>query len=362
MLTSNVQLGYILTRGGGQAVQGGLSCPPPRISKRMDNQQFLLHHLLQKYLVERDINFISVNLKCLLQTFSWVTYWQGVGGKLSRAVYLAPRLEFQWESIIRKFYYTIYYRNISLREIKTLFQSIWNAYFKCSVGLRIDKGWGQAVQGGLSCPPPRISKRMDNQQFLLHHLLQKYLVERDINFISVNLRCLLQTFSWVMYWQGVGGKLSRAVYLAPHLEFQRELIIPKFYYTICYRNISWNWYKNYFSQSEMLTSNVQLGYVLTRGGGQAVQGGLSCPPPRISERMDNPQILLHHLLQEYLVQRDINIISVNLRCSLETFSWVTDWQGVGGKLSRAVCLAPRPEFQRERIIRNYYYIIYFRNI
>ena len=53
----------------------------------------------------------------------------------------------------------------------------------------------------------------------------------------------------------------------------------------------------------MLTSKVHLGYVLTRGGGQAVQGGLSCPPPRISERMDNPQILLHHLLQEYLVQR-----------------------------------------------------------
>ena len=56
----------------------------------------------------------------------------------------------------------------------------------------------------------------------------------------------------------------------------------------------------------MLTSNVQLGYLLTRGGGQAVQGSLSCPPPRISERMDNPQILLHHLLQEYSVERDIN--------------------------------------------------------
>ena len=56
----------------------------------------------------------------------------------------------------------------------------------------------------------------------------------------------------------------------------------------------------------MLTSNVQLGYVLTKGGGQAVQGGLSCPPPTISERMANPQILLHHLLQEYLVERDIN--------------------------------------------------------
>ena len=78
------------------------------------------------------------------------------------------------------------------------------------------RGGGQAVQGGLSCPPPRISERMDNPQILLHHLLQELLVDRDI--------------------------------------------------------------KHYFSQSEMLTSNVQLGYILTKCGGQAVQGGLSCPP------------------------------------------------------------------------------------
>ena len=220
MLTWNVQLGYVLTRGGGQAVQGGLYFPPPRISERMDNPQILLQHLLQEYLVERDINFIPINLRCLLQMFSWVTYWQGVGGKLSRAVYLAP--------------------------------------------------------------PPRISKRMDNQQFLLHHLLQKYLVERDINFISVNLRCLLQMFSWVTCWQGVGGKLSRVVYLAP--------------------------------------------------------------PPRISERMDNSQILLHHLLQEYFVERDINFISVNLRCLLQTFSWVTYWQGVGASCPGRFILPPAQNF------------------
>ena len=112
MITSNIQLGFLLTRGGRQAVQGSLSCPQPRIPKRMDNQQFLLHHLLEEYLVERDINFISVNLRCLHQMFSWVTYLQGVGGKLSRAVYLAPCPEFQRELIMRKFYYTIYYRNI----------------------------------------------------------------------------------------------------------------------------------------------------------------------------------------------------------------------------------------------------------
>ena len=33
MLILNVQLGYVLTRGGGQAVQGGLSCPRPRVTK-----------------------------------------------------------------------------------------------------------------------------------------------------------------------------------------------------------------------------------------------------------------------------------------------------------------------------------------
>ena len=155
MLTSNVQLGCVFTRGGGQAVQGGLSCPPPRISERMANPQILLHHLLQEYLVERDINFISVNLRCLLQTFSWVTYWQGegVGGKLSRVVYLAP--------------------------------------------------------------PPRISERMDNTQILLHNLLQEYLVERDVNFISVNLRCLLQTFNWVMYWPKGWGVSCSGRFICP---------------------------------------------------------------------------------------------------------------------------------------------------
>ena len=240
MLTSNVQLGYVLTRGGGQAVQGGLSWPPPRISERKDNQQILLHHLLQEYLVERDVNFISVNLRCLLQTFSWVTYWQGVGA---------------------------------------------------------------SCPGRFILPPAQISERMDNPQILLHHLLQEYLVERDINFISVNLRCLLQTFSWVTYWQRVGGKLSRAVYLVPAQNFRENWLYTSFITPSTTGIFSWKGCKLYFSQSEMLTSNVQLGYVLTRGGGQAVQGGLSWPPPRISERKDNQQILLHYLLQEYLVER-----------------------------------------------------------
>ena len=112
----------------------------------------------------------------------------------------------------------------------------------------------------------------------------------------------------------------------------------------------------------MITSNIQLVFLLTRGGGQAVQGGLSCPRPRISERIDNTQILLQHLLQEYLVERDVNFISVYRRCLPSNVQLGCVLTRGGGKLSRAINLAPRPEFQREWIIHKIYYIIYYRNI
>ena len=215
---------------------------------------------------------------------------------------------------------------------------------KVQLGCVLTRGGGQAVQGGLSCPPPRISERKDNQQILLHDLLQEYLVERDTNFISVSLRCLLQMFSWVTYWQG-GGASCPGRFILPSAQNFREKGQSANFITPSTTGIfSWKRYKLYFSQYEMLTSNVQLGYVLTRSGGQAVQGSFSCPPPppRISNRMDNQQILLHHPLQELLVERDINFISISLRCLFQMFTWVTYWKGVGGKVSRAVYLPPPP--------------------
>ena len=59
---------------------------------RIDNPQILLHHLLQEYLGERDKNIISINLS-------------------------------------------------------------WDAYFKGSVGLRIDKGLGASCPGWFVLPP-----------------------------------------------------------------------------------------------------------------------------------------------------------------------------------------------------------------
>ena len=203
MLTSNVQWGNVLTRGEGQIVHGSLYWPPPKSSERMDNPHNLLHHLLQEYLVERDVNFISVNLRCLLQTFNWVTFWQVCGGEQAVQGGLScpppspplPRLEFQREWIICKLYYT-------------LFQSI----LRCSHQMFSWVTYWQGVAGGGSClgrfilPPSRISERIGNPKILLHRLLQEHLVERDVNFISVNLRCLLQTFNWVTFWQVCGGE------------------------------------------------------------------------------------------------------------------------------------------------------------
>ena len=157
---------------------------------------------------------------------------------------------------------------------------------------------------------------MDNPHFFLYHLLQKYLVERDIYLISLFARCLLQMISWVTYLQEVRGSCPGWFILPPPPSpstspriseriHNTQILLQEY---LVERDI------NFISVSEMLTSNVQLGYLLKRGGGQAVQDGLSCSKPRISNRMDNQQFLLHHLLQKYLVERDINFISVNLRC------------------------------------------------
>ena len=174
--------GYLTPRPGYLYVRGAC-CPGRFILPPAHTEKILLcdvYYYLQHFNNYRQfLSYKYVNLRWLLQTFSWVSYWQRVGCKLSRAVYLAA--------------------------------------------------------------PPRISERMDDPQILLHHLLQEYLVERDINFISVDLSCLLQMFRWVMYWQRVGvscpGRFILPPPPPPGPEFQRELIICKFYYIIYYRNI-----------------------------------------------------------------------------------------------------------------------------
>ena len=165
----------------------------------------------------------------------------------------------------------------------TLFQSNWHVFIQHSVWLPLSVGWGggQAVLAGLSCPPPRpvIGSNSVISQFLLHHNL---------------------------------GIFS------------------------CMR------YKHYFGQTEMFASNVQFGYPCPRGGGQAVQAGLSCPPAQDLSQAVSSVNSYCTITLEYLVVRDVNIISVKLRCLHLTFSSVILVRGVGGKLSRLVYLASTP--------------------
>ena len=100
-------------------------------------------------------------------------------------------------------------------------------------------------------------------------IILEYLVVRDVNIISVKLRCLNLTFSSVILVRGVGGKLSRLVYLAPPPRpgFGSSSIISQF---LLHHNLgifSCKRYKHYFSQTEMYKSNLSFGYPCPRGGG-----------------------------------------------------------------------------------------------
>ena len=163
MLSSNIQLGYPCPRGGGQAVQAGLSCPPPAqdLGQTVSSVNSYCTIILE-YSVVWDINIISVKLKCLHPMFSLVILVRGVGGKLSRLVYLAPHQD--------------------------LGQAVTSVNSYCTITL-------------------------------------EYLVVRDVNIISVKQRCLHLTFSSVILVRGVGGKLSRLVYLAPRPEFGSNSVI-----------------------------------------------------------------------------------------------------------------------------------------
>ena len=92
--------------------------------------------------------------------------------------------------------------------------------------------------------------------------------------------------------------------------------------------------EHYFSKTDMFTSNFQFGYPCPRGG-----GGASCPgwfilPPH-THTQDLGQTVSSvnsycTMILEYLVLKDVNIISVKLRCLHLMFSSVILVQGWGG--------------------------------
>ena len=150
--------------------------------------------------------------------FSLVILVRGVGGKLSRLVYLAPRPGFGSGSVI--------------------------------------------------------------SQFVLHHHLGIFSCKRYKHyFTQTEMFTSNVQFGYPCPWGG--GQAVRLVYLAPRPGFESGSVISQF---LLHHNLgifSCKRCEHYFSQTEMFTSNVQFGYPCLRGGGQAVQAGLSCPLPGI---------------------------------------------------------------------------------
>ena len=90
-------------------------------------------------------------------------------------------------------------------------------------------------------------------------------------------------------------------------------------------------HKHYYSQTVMFTFKVKFGYFCPRGWGQAVQVGLSCPPPSIGSGSVISQFLLHHNLGIFSCKRNKRsyVISVKQRCLHPAFSSVTFVRGMG---------------------------------
>ena len=112
-------------------------------------------------------------------------------------------------------------------------------------------------------------------------IILEYLVVRDVNIISVKLRCLHLTFSSVILVQGWRASCPGWFILPPRPRpgFGSGSVISQFLFHHYLGIFSCMRYKHYFGHTEMFTSNVQFGYLCLSGEGQAVLAGLSCPPP-----------------------------------------------------------------------------------
>ena len=158
-----------------RGVGGGASCPgwfilpsAQDLGQTVSSVNFYCTIILE-YLVVRDVNIISVKLRCLHLTFSSVILVRGVGGKLTRLVYLAPPPAQDLGQTVSSVnsYCTIILEYLVVRDVNIISDKL-----RCGLSILYPRGGGQAVQAGLSCPPPpRIWVKQCHQSILIHHNL-----------------------------------------------------------------------------------------------------------------------------------------------------------------------------------------------
>ena len=146
--------------------------------------------------------------------------------------------------------------------------------------------------------------------------------------------------SLVTLVRGVGGKLSRLVYLAPRLGFGSGSVISQFLLHHNLGIFSCKRYKHYFSQTEMFTSNISLVTFVRGVGGKLSRLVYLAPRLGFGSGSVISQFLLHHNLGIFSCKRCEDYFS-QTEMFTSNISLVTLVRGVGGKLSRLVYLAPR---------------------
>ena len=235
--------------------------------------------IILECLVVRDLNIISAKLRCLHPMFSSVILVRWVGGKLSRLVYLAPAQDLGQAVSSVNSYCTIILEYLVVRDINIISVKLKCLHPMFSLVILV-RGVGDKLSRlvYLAPPPPsRIWVKQCHQLNLIAPYLGIFSCKRCEHYFS-QIEMFTSKFSLVILVRGVGGKLSRLVYLAPRPGFGSNSVISQL---LLHHNLgifSCKRYKHYFSQTEMFISNVQFGYLCSSGGGQAVQAGLSCPP------------------------------------------------------------------------------------
>ena len=257
------------------------------------------------------MNIISVKLRCLHLTFSLVILVRGVGGASCPGWFILPLAQDLGQTVSSvNSYCTIILEYLVVWDINIISVQLKYVYIQCSVWLSLSEGWGASCPGWFILPPAQDLGQAVSSVNSYCTIILEYLVVRDINIISVKLnlgifsckRCehyfsQTEMFTSIVQFgypcpRGWGASCPGWFILPPCPGFGSNSVISQF---LLHHNLgifSCKRCEHYFRQTEMFTSNVQFGYPCPRGGGQAVQAGLSCPPSRIWVKQCHQSILI----------------------------------------------------------------------
>ena len=276
--------------------------------------------------------------------FSLVILVLGVGGKLPRLVYLAPSKDLG-RTVISYFLLHHNLRIFSCKRCEHYFSQ--TEMFTSNISL-VTLVWG--VGGKLSrlvylAPRPGFGSGSGISQFLLHYNLGIFSCKRYKHYFS-QTKMFTSNISLVTLVWGVGGKLSRLVYLAPRPGFGSGSGISQFLLHYNLGIFSCKRYKHYFSQTKMFTSNISL-VTLVRGvGGKLSRLVYLVPPAKDLGRTVSSVNSYCTIILEYLVVRDVNIISAKLRCLHPTSVWLPLSEGWGASCP-GWFISPSPSHPRQ---------------